>query len=1020
MQHSKILRGGLLGLAPLVLAAGAQAQTPLSGSVSDSAGGPLLAGQVYFSTGSLTVPAGETLTIQPGAILKLGAGHLVTVSGTLSSPAGATAWITSIGDDSIGGDTGGDGPSAGAQADWAGIRVLADGALDLRDAVIRYAGSSFYSAVYGSGGTIALANCDITDNDGPGIDANGYDVDLVVTGTHIANCTGAAMADVRIEQVPNFSANSAAGNAGGDVIRLWNVNLARDTAIVADDLLGGALVLTSSSAIPAGTTLSLGAGLALKVSSGALIDVYGRFEVNGTASSPTYLTSVHDDAAFGDSAGDGATVGALADWAGIRFLAGGVLRLDHTVVRYAGASFYTALYASGGDLEVYDSTIASNDGAGLDANGYDTTMVVERTAFLDNSGPAMEEVRIERVPEFSANTASGNGGGDVLRLHSSGPVRDTLITADDLHGDGLIDPFSRTIGTGLTLEFGPGTFVKHGSGTLWTVDGVLRLAGVDGAPVVHTSLADDATAGDSPNDGPSAGLAADWAGLRVLTGGHIEADHTVVRFAGSSFYCAFYVVGGSLDLYRCAAEFGDGPGIDYNGYAVPTQVVACRFDANQGVAIDEAPIEIVAGFDANTGTGNLGGDFVRATTAAIVGLATVEPRDLIDGCLVVPGSLTINAGGELRLAGGTAVKFNPGSLLSVAGKLTARGTATDRILLSSFGDDTLGGDSNLDGPSVGSPSDWAGIRTLPSAGGNGVVDLEQVLVRNGGASFYTNLWIAGPGHTLRAVRSEASSDEGFRFDAGASAQVVNCVAYGNGTAGFECSSAMTLDFVTAYGNGTGVAAAGAGSATVRSSIVWGNGLDLGGTISAADTTALNAPAGNGNSTADPLFVDAPNGDLRLALGSPAVDAGDSVLAVAVAMDALDAPRLGATAGSLVLAADQGAYEWTRWTLSRSGEPAIGESLTFQVDGEAGIALIAYSTNQFPLVLEPYGVLLIGPFPLYELGTFGVGTPVSVPLPVAPVIVGIDFAFQALGVRTPVPGELQLTDVERFTIGAELP
>ena len=61
----------LVLLTTCILVLSASAQVPLSGNVSDGAGGPLLSGTVYHASGFLTVPAGTTLTIQAGAILKM-------------------------------------------------------------------------------------------------------------------------------------------------------------------------------------------------------------------------------------------------------------------------------------------------------------------------------------------------------------------------------------------------------------------------------------------------------------------------------------------------------------------------------------------------------------------------------------------------------------------------------------------------------------------------------------------------------------------------------------------------------------------------------------------------------------------------------------------------------------------------------------------------------------------------------------------------------------------------------------
>jgi len=107
---------------------------------------------------------------------------------------------------------------------------------------------------------------------------------------------------------------------------------------------------------------------------------------------------------------------------------------------------------------------------------------------------------------------------------------------------------------------------------------------------------------------------------------------------------------------------------------------------------------------------------------------------------LVTGTATVATGVKLSAAPGTIWKFATNSRLDINGALHAEGTAGQPIHFTSYRDDSVGGDTNGDGPSSGSPGDWDRIQFNDS-----VVDflcnLEHTVVRYGGSGNQGNVYM---------------------------------------------------------------------------------------------------------------------------------------------------------------------------------------------------------------------------------------------------------------------------------------
>ena len=588
----------------------AQAQITLSGDVFDGQGGPLLTGVEYVSSGDLSVPAGETLTVEPGAILKFANATSIEVAGTLQGSAGATRTeITSLLDDSVGGDSGGDGPTNGVPGAWGGLQVVAGGVLALDDARVAF-GGGVAPAVSGEGGSIELRNCLLTDNSGAGLDGLGGLAPLVVEDCEFANNTGWAVFNVRIEQLPGFSGNTASGNGLGDSIQVAFGDIVQDTDLVADNLIDGTFVMRSSLNVPAGVTVGLDAGVVIKTPPFAIgaWGIDGTLNVTGTEADPVVFTSLADDSAGGDTTNDGPTVGSRGDWGGLRVNFGGALDATGLAIRNGGVFGIRALVAGGGELTLNSSQVSNNEGPGLDLNSQTTGLAIRGCSFDDNTGIAIENAAVTSLPGLDNNSASGNLEGDVIRASLAPVDTDTAIGPRNLLNGVLVVPGSGDLLVlgGQTLTLGAGTIFKWETPAALDVLGRLDANGTASRPVVLTSIGDDDFGGDSGADGLTSGAPGDTRGLRIPVEGSARLENLRVRYAGAGGAAAVLVDSPTAELIAVRADHSNNSGIRLVDLGPDAVNLIADNNAQAGILVEGGAGNLLHVTSANNGDVGLG------------------------------------------------------------------------------------------------------------------------------------------------------------------------------------------------------------------------------------------------------------------------------------------------------------------------------------------------------------------------------------------------------------------------------
>jgi hypothetical protein len=689
----------------------------LSGNVYDGAGGPFLTGHVYLCNGGLTVPAGQTLSIQPGAIIKFNGVQSFLVYGTLlaSGTAGAPIIITSSSDDT-GGDHNGNGVGGTAvPGQWVSVWFAATaGASQISHVWIRGAGWNANPALELTSNVTATA-CVVDSPGGPCLNVSGATAP-VVTGCTFLGGTKAAVG-VTYNSLAGFSGNVATGQSVYDAPELATGAVVGAATVTVDDTFNGSGVIVSphSASIPTAATLTFGPGVIVKHSAVLTFTVQGTLLAGGTPSSPVVFTSIHDDTAGGDTnRNGGATAPVAGQWVGL--YCGGAAdgtTLSSVRVRYAGWNATPAINLDAADAALNDVRTSSLGGPalGLNNNSYPSAV----NCAFDGGTYAVIAARMAALPGFSGCTATGNS---VFNAHyvNSGlvtPSESVAVTTDDtLNGAGTIAVATTlNVQAGGSLALDAGVVIKFIGVQAMNTYGTLSTTGSAGNPVVFTSITDDAYGGDTNQDlANSAAIPGQWVQAWFAnTSSASNLQHLTIRAAGWNGNAAVEANAANITGTGIRTQICGGPGLNLNNNCTPS-LTNCAFETGTYAAINVPPAA-VSGLVGCTASGN------SVYNAPQLGTPTINSGQSFtwsransfnnDGVFVLPATLAVQSGGALTLNAGVTLKFLGVHAFNCYGTLTANGTVADPITMTSIHDDAVVGDTNLNGAgSAVAPGQW--------------------------------------------------------------------------------------------------------------------------------------------------------------------------------------------------------------------------------------------------------------------------------------------------------------------------
>ena len=690
----------------------------------------------YVMLGSSIVPAGITLTIEAGVVIKSvqGSNYNIQVSGTIIANGTLVNPIvfTSVRDDNYGNpfDTNKDGTGTSpAIGDFGSISMLPGSTgSSFIYCKIRYAGgingynqSQFDGAslnFINSPGTVQ--NCEIKDvKDGincfygstPTIQDNQFtNLGFAVTLSAAANPTliGNTLTNVanRALGLIGVGINSSTELAVSGTIR--QKSFAGFTNIT--------YVLRNYILIANGTNVNIEAGVVIKNTYYGFT-VNGGFKVDGTLANPVIFSSIKDDNVGnpGDTNGDGnGSSAAVGEGPGIYFAPTSNDTFCKLVYlkSYYGGSGYTKPYLNPttgvigieSANPVIDQVLLSNlsttiEGIGVYGNA---APVISNTVF-QNGFYFPVSMSILSNPVFSNITFTSMGFSAILINDDNITSNATLVTRSlaGISNIAYVLNKNLTVNSGATLTISPNVVIKFRQSSYYGiyVNGALKVAGTASNKVIFTDIADDSAGGDTNNNGNATAPTSSWYGI-TFENPSVDSvnkiEYAEIRFAGiSSGECVvFKNAGGTVN--QVSIIFGN-TGLGIYGTANPTF---------QNIALQNLNVPVRMDMFANPTFGT-----ITANNIAVMGIhiptstysqsGTFPARNFAgytNITYVLEGQQTINGGTTITIPAGLTFKgemYYIQSRFNVLGRLNVSGTVSNPVVFTSLADDSYGNPADI-------------------------------------------------------------------------------------------------------------------------------------------------------------------------------------------------------------------------------------------------------------------------------------------------------------------------------------
>jgi parallel beta helix pectate lyase-like protein/dockerin type I repeat protein len=593
----------------------------------------------YLPVGTITVPSGLTLAVEPQVVIKpLSTFGLIAVQGALNMVGGAGSQrivITSLHDDTHAGDTNANGSATSpAAGHWGWMEfqdTSADAACILRNCLFQFGAGTgqAFGVVTTVSASPRLARLEFFQNR-TALTFKGSSQPVVDTAS-VLNCTqlpivSSLLSDPSLANITLANNNYTALGILGETVA-QNVR----TRVRSVSGLGNiGYALAGDVYIASGARWTIDPGVVIKLGRwavdplGSYIEINGALIADGTPDSLIVFTSSADDAFGGDTYGDGALSQPVAGhWYGIQFndiSSDTASRIDHCRIRYAGLAGYAGLRFIHAGPTVSNTVVTSCASQAVSIEGTSTPTFTD-CAFDSSSAPV--QMSLVSNPAFNNVQFLGNAY-TALQVIPETIAQDLLWRIRAVSGRQNM-PYliagTLTIGLATQITVQPGVIVKFNGGGINVQRGFLAEGRTQPESlIVFTSVRDDFYGGDTDNNGGALPPGPGQWGAVTVEGTAIDPQvrfrNCVLRYGGSG---AIRAVNSSPSIDSCIVAFNT-TGISVEGASNPL-VRGCSIYGNNSFGINNVGASFCINAEGNW-WGAASGPNDNSATADLCGLGS--------------------------------------------------------------------------------------------------------------------------------------------------------------------------------------------------------------------------------------------------------------------------------------------------------------------------------------------------------------------------------------------------------------